>query len=93
MFYPDTPHVRLCLFICLYEHDDLGKGGNEAESIWGDDKAEILFKKFSFTILNNLEKNSIYKVKPGSHILTSLHPQLNNLKIKIHSCLRVVKSS
>ena len=53
----------------------------------------FFFLKFSFSILKPFKKNSMDKVKTRSHTLTSLHPQLNDLKIKINSCLRVGKSS
>lgn len=44
--------------------------------------------KQSFSILKRSENNPIHKVKIGSDFLTSLPPPLDNLEMKINSCLR-----
>lgn len=44
--------------------------------------------KQSFSILNRSENNPIHKVKIGSDFLTCLPPPLDNLEMKINSCLR-----
>lgn len=44
--------------------------------------------KQSFSVLNRSENNPIHKVKIGSDFLTCLPPPLDNLEMKINSCLQ-----
>lgn len=56
VLYSKTLHILPHLFICLYEHEDLGNAGKEAKLIWGDFKAEMFFRKVLFYNIESFQE-------------------------------------